>query len=124
MSGQHDSTPDGPGGTPGKPPAIAGVIFNPWVNISVSILFTLGCGALTVWFASLLRDAMAAPSYDDQGLDIVGAGIGTVVMVLVTLALVGVTIFVIRWWHRVGTDWLHRDRSGADNGPSAGADRS
>lgn len=123
MSGPHDDPRDDRRANHDRSAVIGGAIFNPWVNIPVSILFTLGCGALTVWFASLWRDTMAAPSHPDQVLDIVGVGIGTVAMGLVTLALVGVTIFVIRWWRRVGTDWLHRDSSDADNRPSAGAGR-
>ena len=97
---------------PTKVTSHRGGIFNPWINIPVSILFTLGCGALTVWFAALLMDTLDAPAYEDQGLDIVGAAIGTVAMALVTIALVAVTVFVIRWWHRVGLDWLQKHRTG------------
>lgn len=77
-----------------------GVLFNPWVNITVCVLFVLGCGAVTYWMFGLLSEAWNAPPYVDQNLDILGGLIGVVMMGLVTLTMVVLTIFVIRWWAR------------------------
>lgn len=79
-----------------------GVVFNPWVNIVTCVVITLGSGAMTLWFTSMLLDTVQALPYPDQGLDTVGGLIGVIVMGLVTLVLVGVTIFTIIWWARKG----------------------
>lgn len=94
-----------------------GVIFNPWINIIACIALTAGCGAVTYWMSTLLGAAWDAPPYEDQNLDILGGLIGVVMMGLVTLVMVAVTIFTIRWWARV----IAKDKSNATDQPSAEA---
>lgn len=104
--------------TPQKPRrswVSGGVLFNPWVNIPVCIVIALGCGAVTYWMSTMLGDVWDAPPYEDQGLDIIGGLIGVVVMGLVTLTMVGVAIFTVRWWARV----IANDKSNATDQPPA-----
>lgn len=93
-----------------------GVVFNPWVNIPVCIVIALGCGAVTYWMSTMLGAAWEAPPYEDQNLDILGGLIGVVVMGLVTLTMVGVTIFTIRWWARV----IAKDKANAKEANAEG----
>lgn len=75
-----------------------GVIFNPWVNISASVILTVGLGWMTVWFWGLWNDVRDAPAYEDQGLDAAAGLIGVIFGGLATIALFAVTIWVIVWW--------------------------
>lgn len=79
-----------------------GVVFNPWVNITVSVVVTIGSGAMTAWMTSMMLSTLDAAPYLDQGLDVVGTVIGVIVTGLVTLVLIGVTVFTIVWWARKG----------------------
>lgn len=75
-----------------------GVIFNPWVNIPVCILTTLGLAWATWRAVTVYVDVSAAAPYPDQGLDVVGTIIGAVTLGLATVALFACTIYVIIWW--------------------------
>lgn len=85
-----------------KVTVIGGIVFNPWVNISVSALLTIALAWMTVWFWGLWTDVVAAPAYEDQGLDSAGALIGVVVVALVAVVLFVVTIWLVIWWARRG----------------------
>ena len=93
MPTEDEFSPD-----PGKITVRGGVIFNPWINVSVSLIFTLGLGWMTAWFWGMWMDAIDAPPYEDQGLDIAGGLIGVAFTGLATLALFVVTIWLIVWW--------------------------
>ena len=97
MSAEEETSP-----VPRKVTVIDGVIFNPWVNIVASLVCTIGIGWMTVRFWGLFRELVAAPAYEDQGLDVVGTLIGVVVGGLVTVALFVVTIGVVVWWAKRG----------------------
>lgn len=79
-----------------------GAVFNPWLNILISASCTLGLGWMTVWFWGMWQDAINAPAYEDQGLDIVGGLIGVAFASLATVALFAVTIWLIFWWMKRG----------------------
>lgn len=85
---------------PGKITYRGGVLFNPWVNIPLTILLTIGAGVLTAYMAVLLAETRQAPPYPDQGLDVVGVTVGLVFVGLATLALCGASVYVIVWWRR------------------------
>ncbi|MGM7679127.1 hypothetical protein [Microbacterium sp. A94] len=93
MRTEDDFSPD-----PRKITVRGGVIFNPWVNITASVIITAGLGWLTVWFWGLWREVIDAPAYEDQGLDIAGVLIGVVFAGLATIALFVVTIWLVVWW--------------------------
>lgn len=75
-----------------------GVFFNPWLNISVCVLLTVGLGVGTWWTGSALVEESTKPEYPDQGLQVVGAFVGMLAFGLATLGLFSLTIFVIVWW--------------------------
>lgn len=77
---------------------MGGFLFNPWLNVSVCLILTLGLGWLTSVFWGWWMDAINAPAYGDRDIDIIGGFIGVVVAGLATLALFVVTIWVIAWW--------------------------
>lgn len=95
---EEDFSPD-----PKKISVVGGVIFNPWVNIGVSVLFTAGLAWMTLWFWGLGRDAIDAPAYEDQGLDVAGVFIGMIFCGFATIALFAVTIWLIVWWTKRST---------------------
>lgn len=93
MHAEEEFSPD-----PEKITVRGGVIFNPWVNISASVILTVGLGWMTVWFWGLWNDVRDAPAYEDQGLDAAAGLIGVAFGGLATIALFAVTIWVIVWW--------------------------
>lgn len=93
MHEEEDFFPD-----PRKVTFRGGVLFNPWANISASLILTVGMGWMTAWFWGMLMDLIDAPAYEDQGLDIAGVIIGVAACGLATIALFIVTIWVIIWW--------------------------
>ena len=93
MQADEEFSPD-----PRRVTIYGGVFFNPWINIPVSAVLTIGLGWMTAWFWSLLGETVEAPPYEDQGLDTVGLIIGVVFGSLATAALFVVTIGVIIWW--------------------------
>ncbi len=95
MHGEEEFSPD-----PRKVTFRGGVLFNPWVNVSASLVLTVGLGWMTAWFWGMLTDVVDAPAYEDQGLDIAGGIIGVTFGGLATIALFVVTIWVIVWWAR------------------------
>lgn len=93
MHDEDEVTPD-----PRRITVRGGAFFNPWLNVSVCVILTLGLGWLTSVFWGMSMDAIDAPAYEDQSLDIFGGFIGVAVGGLATLALFVVTIWVVAWW--------------------------
>lgn len=93
MHGEDEFSPD-----PRKITLRGGVIFNPWVNITASLILTVGLGWMTVWFWGMWAAVRDAPAYEDQSLDVVGGFIGVAVGGLATVALFAVTIWLVFWW--------------------------
>lgn len=102
---EEDFVPD-----PKRTTVYRGAVFNPWVNIPLCVLLTLGAGAATVWLAGLFVELGDKPEYPDQGLDIVGALIGLIVGAITTVVLLIVTIFTIRWWIRNAREFREQQR--------------
>ena len=99
MHGEDEFSPD-----PRKITVRGGVIFNPWVNITASLILTAGLGWMTVWFWGLWTEVRDAAPYADQGLDVAGGLIGVVVGGLATVALFAVTIWLVIWWAKRSGD--------------------
>ena len=88
-----------------------GVLFNPWLNISVCAGATFLCAGVTAYMVFyMMENLISQPSGDGRGAELIALVIVAVFSGLLSILMLVVTFLTARWWQRKSREFYERQR--------------